>query len=108
MELALPRDEPGPEFARVTKRLRYHNGLPFGTANQNPILDSLMYEVEYQDGHKSSLSANVIDKNMFAQVDKEGNRHIPFQEIVDYRVNGKEIKQQDDFITTNTSTRRRR
>ena len=40
MELALPRDEPGPKFARATKRLRDHNGLPIGTANQNPILDS--------------------------------------------------------------------
>ena len=40
MELALPRDEPGPEFARVTKRLHDHNGLLVCTANQNLILDS--------------------------------------------------------------------
>ena len=40
MELALPRDEPGPEFERVTKRIRNQNRLPIGTANQNPILDS--------------------------------------------------------------------
>ena len=51
-----------------------------------------MYEVEYQDGHKASLSANAIAQNMFAQVDEEGNRHIMFQQIVDYRVDGKEIK----------------
>ena len=38
MEIAFPRDEPGPEFARVTKRLRDHNGLPIGSANKNPIL----------------------------------------------------------------------
>ena len=108
MELALPRDEPGPEFARVTKRLRDHNGLPIGTANQNPILDSQMYEGEYQDGHKASLSAHAIAQNMFAQVYEEGNRHIMFQEIVDHHVDGKEIKEQDDFITTKTGTRRRR
>ena len=66
-----------------------------------------MYEVEYQDGHKASLSANAIAQNMFAQVDEKGNRHILFQEIVDHRVGGKEIKQQDAFITTKTSTRRR-
>ena len=107
MELALQRDKPGPEFARVTKILRNHNGLQIGTANQNPILDSRMYEVEYQDGHKASLSANAIAQNMFAQVDEEGNRHILFQDIVDYRVNGKDIKQQDSFITTKTGTRRR-
>ena len=44
---------------------------------------------------------------MFAQVDEEGNRHILFQENFDHRVDGKEIKQQDAFITTNTGTRRR-
>ena len=108
MELALPRDKPGPDFARVTKRLRDHNELPIGTANQNPILDSQKYEVEYQDVHKASLSANPIAQNMFAQVDEEGNRHILFQEIVDHRVDGKEIKQQDAFITTKTGTRCRR
>ena len=107
MELALPRDEPGPEFARVTKRLRDNNGLPIGTDNQNPFLDSQMYEVGYQDGHKASLSAHMIAQNMFAQVNEEGNIHIMFQEIVDHRVDRKEIKRQDAFKTTKTSTRRR-
>ena len=66
-----------------------------------------MYEVEYRDGHKASLSANAIAQNMFAQVNEEGKRHILFQEIVDHRVDGKEIKQQDVFMTTKTGTRRR-
>ena len=46
MELALPRDDEGPEFARVTKRLRDNEGIPIGTANDNPLLDSRIYEVE--------------------------------------------------------------
>jgi len=51
MELALPNgDGTEPAFARVTKQLRDANGLPIGTAHANPILDSRMYEVEYQDG----------------------------------------------------------
>jgi hypothetical protein len=53
MEMAIPRDGEGPEFARVTKRLRDKNGLPIGTANDNPILDNQMYEVEYPDGYKA-------------------------------------------------------
>ena len=40
MEVAIPRDSPGPEFAKVTKRLHDANGLPIGVANDNPILDS--------------------------------------------------------------------
>ena len=57
-------------------------------ANDNPILDSRMYKVEYQDGAKASLAANFIAENMFAQVDQEGNCHILLDEIIDYRVNG--------------------
>jgi hypothetical protein len=40
MELALPRDGEGPEFSRVTKRLRDKDGLPIGTDNDNPIIDT--------------------------------------------------------------------
>ena len=66
-----------------------------------------MYEVDYQDGTKASLAANYIAKNLFAQVDQEGNRHVLLDEIIDYRVSGCEVKLQYAFITTGTGTRRR-
>ena len=109
MELAVPRgDNPNPQYAKVTRRLRDADGIPIGTANKNPILDSRMYEVEYQDGTKASLAANYIAENLFAQVDQEGNRHVLLDELIDYKVNGCEVKLQDAFITTGTGTRRRR
>ena len=69
----MPRDGEGPSFAKVTKRLRDANGIPIGTASDNPILDTRLYEVEYVDGHKASLSANVIATNLFSQIDDDGN-----------------------------------
>ena len=78
MELAFDRGEDGPFFAKVTKRLRYAQGLTIGTANDNPILYTRMYEVEYLDGFTTSMAANSIAENMFAQVDEEGNRHVLF------------------------------
>ena len=108
MELALPREGGEIQFGRVVKRLRDKDGLPIGTANDNPILDSRLYEVEFQDGYKTSLAANAIAENLFAQIDDEGNRHVLFQEIIDHRVNGKQVLQQDAFITTRTGTKRRR
>jgi hypothetical protein len=56
MELALPRSGGEVEFAKVTKRLRDKDGLPIGTANDNPILDTRIYEVEFPDRHRSSRS----------------------------------------------------
>ena len=109
MELAVPRgDNPNSQYAKVTKWLRDANGIPIGTANENPILDSGMYKVEYQDGVKASFVANYIAENLFAQVDQEDNRHVLLDEIFDYRVSGREVKLQDTFITTGTGTRRRR
>jgi hypothetical protein len=108
MELALPRDGGEVQLARVVKRLRDKDGLPIGTANDNPILDSREYEVEFQDGYKMSLAANAIAENLFAQIDDEGNRHVLFQEIIDNRTTGKQVLQQDAFVTTRTGTRRQR
>jgi hypothetical protein len=55
------------------KCLRDHNGLPIGKANNNLILDTRMYEVEYPDGHKIPH---------LPRVDDEGNRqHVLFEEI---------------------------
>ena len=108
VELAVPRgDNSNPQYAKVTKRLRDTDGIPIRTANENPILDSRMYEVEYQDGTRASLVANYIAGNLFAQVDQEGNMQILLDEIIDYRVNSHEVKLQDAFITTGTVTRRR-
>ena len=84
MEVALPRDGEGPELARVVKHLQYTDGIPIGTANDNPILDSRVYEVEFLDGHKASLAANAIAENLFAQVDDEGYCTVLMQEIVNH------------------------
>ncbi len=108
MELALPRNGAEVQFGRVVKRLRDKDGLPIGTAHDNPILDTRMYEVEFQDGHKASLAANVIAENLFAQIDDEGNRHVLFEEIMDHRTNGRQVLQQDAFILNRSGTRRRR
>ena len=108
MELALPQgDSLEPRLARVTKRLKDASGIPIGMADQNPLLDTHMYEVEFADGEKASLAANYIAENLFAQVDDEGNHQVPMNEIIDYRTNGTELKQQDAFITTKTGTKRR-
>jgi hypothetical protein len=107
MEIALPRDGEGPEFARVTKRLRDANGIPIGTANDNPILDTRVYEVEYLDGHKASLAANTIAENLFSQVDEEGNRFILMDSIADHRVNGHQLGQDEAFIRSGDRGRRR-
>ena len=60
MELAIDRGSDHAEFSKVSKRLKDHRGNPIGTANDNPMLDTRMHEVEYHDGSKQASSTNVI------------------------------------------------
>ena len=108
MEVALSRDSEGPEFAQFTKRLRDANGLPIGTENDNPILDTQMYEVKYAGDYMASMAENAIAQNMFAQVNKYGNRHLLFDEITDHRSDETAVKQVDAFITNASGTKQRR
>ena len=45
MKIVLPRDTEGPYFACVTKHIKDANGLPIGTANENSILNTRVYEI---------------------------------------------------------------
>ena len=83
------------------------NGIPIGTANDNPILDTQMYVVEFLDRTKTLLSTNYIAENLFSQVDDNGNRQVLLDEIIDHRTNGSHVLQQDAYITTSSGTRRR-
>ena len=107
MELAIPQgDSLEPRLARVTKRLKDANGLPIGLANENPILDTRMYEVEHLNGEQTSLAANNIAENLFAQIDNEGNRQVLMDEIIGHRSNEHAVKQQDVFMITKMGTKR--
>ena len=109
MELAIPQgDSLEPRLARVTKRLKDANGLPIRLANENPVLDTRMYEVQYLDGEWASLAANNIAKNLFAQIDEDRNRQVLMDEIIGHRSNKHAMKQQDAFIITKTGTKRRK
>ena len=52
MEIALTRDGEGPEFSKVKKHLRYAKYTPIVRAHNNPVLGTIVYEVEYLDEHK--------------------------------------------------------
>ena len=73
MELALPRgNEATLAHAKVQKRLRDEKGRPVSMAQNNPLLDTRKYEVEFSDGHIEELTANIIAENLIAQVNQEG------------------------------------
>ena len=70
MELTLNRGGDTTEFARVKKIPKNANRRPIIVVNDNPILESRMYEVKYHDGYVTSMAANLIDDNLLAQVNQ--------------------------------------
>ena len=78
------------ELACVAKCLWDKDGIPIVTADDKPILDSQIYEVEYPDGHQALLASNDIAENLFAQVDNEGRRSVLLKEIF-HHMNSREV-----------------
>ena len=56
-----------------------------------------MYEVEFLDGHKQAMAANVIAENLFATVDEEGRRHLILDSIIDYRKTSSAVTKTEAF-----------
>jgi Reverse transcriptase (RNA-dependent DNA polymerase) len=98
MEVNLPRgDGAAMQRGRVTKRMKDNDGQPIGVAHQNPLLDTRVYEVEWLDGHREQLTANVVAENLFAQVDQEGNQFSLLDDIIDHRKTDQAILNTEAF-----------
>ncbi len=69
---------------RVTVRKRNQDGNPIGHANDNPILDTRSYIVDFDDGEQTELTANKIAESLYSQYDPDGNQYVLLEEIVDH------------------------
>ena len=86
MELMLPR---GGTFVRgqVTEHKRDHEGNVVGRSNANSILDTQIYEVKFEDGGVTELTANAIAESMYAMCDENGDHILLYDAIFDHRKN---------------------
>ena len=56
---------------KVTRRALGPDGQVAGTYDDNPFLNTIIYEVEFPDGQVKDYAANVIAENMLTQVDSD-------------------------------------
>ena len=59
-------------MAKVVRRAIGEDGKVIGSPNDNPILNTLIYDVEFTDGVTKQYAANFIAENILSGVDKEG------------------------------------
>ena len=62
------------QCGHIVKCLQGLDGKSIGCAHDNPLFDTHEYEVKFTNGTCKKYQANLITKNMFTQVDNEGDR----------------------------------
>ena len=106
--IQLPHESGEAKEAVVIARKRNHDGTLIGTANDNPVLDSRIYEVQFPDGSYSEYSTNVLLENLYQQIDDEGRSHSILSSIVNHsRDDSVAVKLEDGYITVNGRKHRR-
>lgn len=99
----------GVSVGRVKRRAIGPDGTVAGTYDDNPILNSVVYEVEFPDGQVKEYAANVIAENILSQVDEEGFSITMLEGIIDYkRDEAKAVPKSEGYVTMRNKTRRRR
>ena len=94
---------------KVVRRTLGPNGKTMGTWHENPIMNSVIYEVEFPDGQVKEYGANIIAENIFSQVDSDGHSMRLFDAIVDYeRDDNIAVSMEDRHIYTKSGQKRLR
>jgi len=107
-ELSLPQGEEM-KAAKVIGRSKDKHGKVTGTYDDNPLVNTMVYDVEFPDGAIREYAANVIAENMYAQVDTDGFSHAILNEITDFdRDENEAVHMNDKYITTKSGQKRMR
>ena len=89
----------------VKQRATGPDGRTVGTYDRNPMLNSCVYEVEFQDGQVREYAANLIGMSMVENVDEDGFTTSIFHGIVDFCKDGNAVAKSDRWVTTHKGQR---
>ena len=73
------------QTAKVIQRSLGPDEVIVGMYDENPALNSILYDVEFPDGTIREYAANVIAENMLTQVDEDGSSLSLMEGIVNYK-----------------------
>jgi hypothetical protein len=93
-------------FGKVIVASLDRDGKVIGSPNENSFLNTVLYDVEFEDGICQQYGANIIAENMLQNVDNEGHHSDTLHYILDLRLKPNAVK--DGFITEKHGRRRMR
>ena len=84
MEVRLPKGE-RELYGKIIGLCLDQNGKVIETPHTNPVRNTLMYQIKFDDGTSSAYAANTIAENMWRLVDNEGYHRDSLHSILEYK-----------------------
>ena len=98
-ELNLPHED-DMKHATVVRRSKGRDGSIQGSSGSNPMMDTRVYDVMFDDGTVKQYSANIIAENMYAQIDADGRHSLLMDSIIDHRCNEHAVTHDNMYVVT--------
>ena len=90
--ICIPRGD-GVRYGTVVHRKRGHDGSVIGEPNSNPILDTQVYTVQFDDGMVEEMAANAIVQSIYENSDESGwGESLVLDEILEHFVSVKKTR----------------
>ena len=106
-EVLLPQGE-DLRAALVLGRAVDEQGRAIGNWNNNPLLNTLIYDVEFPDGEVKKYAANIIAENVLSQCDPDGHYSRTVASILDHKRDGSAVTKANKYITNKHGRRKLR
>ena len=87
-------------MAKVLRKSVDENGQVIGAHNENPLLNTLVYNVEFPDGDVKKYAAKLIAENVLSQVDPNCYYTNTMEAILDHKRDGTAVPIADKFFKT--------
>ena len=104
-ELMLPNDGEY-EPVQVVGRATGPDGKVHGNYHENPVQNTIMYDVRFPDGQVKEYAANVIAENLLSQVDDDGFTVTRVDCILDHKKDSSALPDTEMYTTNEQGVQR--
>eukprot|EP00957_Ditylum_brightwellii_P030127 2280338-Ditylum_brightwellii.AAC.1 len=84
------------------------DGKVVGSYHKNPVLNSIIYDIEFPGGSVKEYGANVIAQNIYSTLDKKGYSKVVLDAILEHSKDDWAISKSDKYIITKKGTKQLR
>ena len=107
IRVLLPRGDSMNEGVILNRKRTADGKLLVGKENNNPILDTCVYEVQFPDGGILEYNTNIIAESLYSLCDDDGYQYSLLKGIIDHRKTDEAISKEDGYVLVNGIRRKR-